>query len=148
MQWYKVKQLIEKYLSNIKDVEIIIYEPNDEVKKILKEQVNNINTILTPARAMLLYSMFSYESLGEHSSLFVANKFAWFLQRLGENLKLKFDVSHYGPYSIQIIHVLHKLNGKYIKKVIRVNIKDINKSADNINENIFLVVWFKYFAKK
>jgi len=70
---------------------------------------------LTPARAMLLYLMFQYEALGESSSLFVVNKLAWFLQRSGENLRLKFKAHHYGPYSVQLNHVLLYLNGVYLK---------------------------------
>ena len=70
---------------------------------------------LTPARAMLLYLLFQYEAMGEASNLFVANKLAWFLQRRGENLKLTFKAHHYGPYSVQLNHVLLYLNGVYLK---------------------------------
>ena len=72
---------------------------------------------------MLLYAMFYYETFGESSSLFVANKLAWFLQRTGENLRLKFEASHYGPYSVQVGHVLHSLNGKYLKGLEQMNVK-------------------------
>jgi uncharacterized protein YwgA len=59
--------------------------------------------------------MFQYESKGEPSSLFVANKLAYFLQRKGENLRLKFEPHHYGPYSPQLNHVLQYLNGTYLR---------------------------------
>lgn len=64
---------------------------------------------------MLLYLMFQYEAMGEQSSLFVANKLAYFLQRAGENLRLKFEAYHYGPYAVQLNHVLLHLNGVYLK---------------------------------
>jgi O-acetyl-ADP-ribose deacetylase (regulator of RNase III) len=123
LQWDKVKQMIEKHLSSLKDTDILIYEPSEEVKVILKNQKSLNEAKLTPARAMLLYSMFHYETFGESSSLFVANKLAWFLQRTGENLKLKFNASHYGPYCVQVGHVLHVLNGKYLKGLEQMNIK-------------------------
>jgi Predicted phosphatase homologous to the C-terminal domain of histone macroH2A1 len=125
LKWEKVKPMMEEYLSSLSDVDIQIYEPNDEVKKILKEQEVKKNAKLTPARAMLLYSMFYFESLGENSSLFVANKLAYFLQRLGEKTfnKLKFEASHYGPYSVGVIHVLHALNGKYLKGLEQMDVK-------------------------
>lgn len=71
---------------------------------------------MTPARAMLLYAMFYYESQGENASVFVANKLAYFLQRLGERSfsRLKFTAQSYGPYSPGVAHVLHALNGKYL----------------------------------
>lgn len=117
LKWDKVKPMMEKYLSPVNDIDIQIFEPNAAVKEILKQQEVKKEIKLTPARAMLLYSMFYYETLGENSSLFVANKLAYFLQRLGETSlsKLKFEASLYGPYSVGVQHMLHNVNGKYIK---------------------------------
>ncbi len=117
LKWDKVKPMIEKYLSGLQDVDIIVYEPNEQVKQILKAQNSKRETKLSPAKAMLLYTMFYYDSLGENTSLFIANKLAYFLQRLGESsLKsLKFTAHHYGPYSVQVEHMVHDLNGKFIK---------------------------------
>lgn len=114
LEWRKVKELIVNALQNL-DIEIQIYMPNAEIKKILQKEGVNKKAKLTPARAMLLYMMYNYESVGETSSLFVANKLAYFLQRRGENLRLNFKGHHYGPYSVQLNHVLVNLNGKYLK---------------------------------
>ncbi len=117
LKWEKVKPMINKYLGDLKDVDIQVYEPNEAVKELLKKQDANKDVKLTPARAMLLYAMYYYESSGENTNLFVANKLAYFLQRLGEDSlnRLKFQASHYGPYSVGVEHVLYSLNGKYIK---------------------------------
>ncbi len=117
LKWDKVRALMEKYLSPLTDVEVIIYEPSAKVKEILKRQESTKYIKLTPARGMLLYAMFYYETMGEKSSLFVANKLAYFLQRLGEKSfnRLKFKARNYGPYSVQVEHMLHDLTGKYIK---------------------------------
>lgn len=125
LKWEKVKGLIEKYLSDFTNVDIQIYEPNEAVKYLLKKQKSKKETKLTPARAMVLYAMFYYESLGENSSLFVANKLVYFLQRLGEKSynKLKFEASHYGPYSVGVEHLLHHINGKYIKGLEQMSVK-------------------------
>ncbi|MBN3584809.1 hypothetical protein JYB64_20625 [Algoriphagus aestuarii] len=53
--------------------------------------------------------------LNSFHSLFVANKLAYFLQRAGEELKLKFEAHHYGPYTVQLNHVLLYLNGVYLR---------------------------------
>ncbi|MFD0795249.1 macro domain-containing protein [Mucilaginibacter litoreus] len=117
LNWGRVKSLIEKYLSEVADVEVLIYLPNDNVKQLLKNETAKNNVNLTASRAILLYSMFYYESLGESSSLFIANKLTYFLQRLGEKSfqKLKFEAHFYGPYSVQVEHMLQNMNGKYIK---------------------------------
>lgn len=125
LKWEKVKPMIEKYLGHLTNVNIQVFEPNEAVKEILKQQDANKEIKLTPARAMVLYAMFYYESLGENASLFVANKLAYFLQRLGEKSlsKLKFEAHHYGPYAVQVEHLLHNVNGKYLKGLEQMNAK-------------------------
>lgn len=125
LKWEIVRPMMEKYLGDITGVEIQVFEPNEAVKELLKQQDVKGEVKLTPARAMLLYAMFFYEGLGETSSLFVANKLAYFLQRLGEKSlsKLNFEANHYGPYSVQVEHVLHALNGKYLKGLEQMNAK-------------------------
>lgn len=113
LQWDKVKALIVKYLGNL-DVDIRVYEPDDNIKATLQDGPAPKEAKLTQARAMLMYALFQYERSGEYASLFVANKLAYLLQRMGENLKLKFIPYHYGPYSQQIEHVLYYLNGVYL----------------------------------
>lgn len=133
LRWDKVKELIEKYLSSFSFIDIFVYEPDEAVKEILKKQETTKEIKLTPARAMLLYAMYYYETFDESSNLFVANKLAWFLQRMGENLKLKFEASHYGPYSVQVGHVLHALNGKYLKGLEQMNAKAFETIELNYN---------------
>jgi O-acetyl-ADP-ribose deacetylase (regulator of RNase III) len=125
LQWEKVKPMIEKHLAGLTHVDIQIFEPNESIKELLKKQDIKKEVKLTPPRAMLLYAMFYYDSLGENTTLFVANKLAYFLQRLGEKSlnKLNFTASHYGPYSIGVGHVLHALNGTYIRGLEQMDAK-------------------------
>ncbi|MFD1467280.1 macro domain-containing protein [Hymenobacter caeli] len=114
LDWERVRPLIEQYLGGLPTTNVLVYEPNAQVKALLQQKPAATGR-LTPARAMLLYSLFAYESLGEEASIFAANKLAYFLQRLGEPLKLQFKAHHYGPYSPAVQHVLYNLNGKYIQ---------------------------------
>jgi len=114
LNWQKVKAMMVTELSDL-DCEIQIFQPNEVIKEMLKSEASPSQKKLTAARAMLLYLMFHYESSGEQSSLFAANKLAYFLQRSGEKLKLRFEAHHYGPYAVQVNHVLLYLNGKYLK---------------------------------
>ncbi|WP_461534431.1 type II toxin-antitoxin system antitoxin DNA ADP-ribosyl glycohydrolase DarG [Sinomicrobium sp.] len=115
LDWSVVKKMIEEHLNDLR-IDIYIYEPNNHIKEILQKGKNaNPDVKLTPAKAMLLYLLFAYESKGEQSSLFVANKLAYFLQRKGEKLRLNFEAHHYGPYTVQLNHLLLPLNGIFIK---------------------------------
>lgn len=122
LQWSKVKDLIEEYLSDV-DCEIVVYQPNDEVKAVLeKEQAK-----LTPARSMMLYVLFDMVKEGEFISEFAAEKIVYFLQRFGagDQFKIDFQSNYYGPYSGKIKHVLKYLNGSYIGEY------------DSLNDNPF-----------
>ena len=114
LDWARIKQMIVKHIEPL-EVKTYVYEPNAEVKQILQSKEPSKVAKLTPARAQLLYLLFYYESLGEYSSLFSANKLAYFLQRMGEKMRLTFVAYHYGPYAQQIEHVLYALNGTYLK---------------------------------
>jgi O-acetyl-ADP-ribose deacetylase (regulator of RNase III) len=115
LKWDKVKQLMEEYLGKLSDVDIRIYEPNQSVKNILQQEDKIKEVELTPARAMILLALYKYEKFGEPASVFAANKLAYFLQEIGENLKLKFEQYAYGPYAQAMDKVLYALNGKYLK---------------------------------
>lgn len=114
LDWNIVRPMIIDQLSEL-EAQIFIYEPNAEIKGILQAEEKQQDAKLTPAKAMLLYLMFHYETIGDISSLFSANKLAYFLQESGENLRLTFRAHHYGPYSVQLNHVLGAVNGVYLK---------------------------------
>lgn len=111
LNWKKVKQLLEKHLSNI-NCDIYIYEPNESIQEVLKKE----RVKLTPARAMLLSVLYELVRNGEFVSEFSSEKIAYFLQRFGakDAFKLTFQPNFYGPYSGKVKHVLYYLNGSYI----------------------------------
>jgi O-acetyl-ADP-ribose deacetylase (regulator of RNase III) len=111
LEWFKVKALLEKYLSDL-DCIIAIYEPNAAVKEVLKKE----RVGLTPARAMLLAVLYDLVRNGEFVSEFASEKIGYFLQRFGAKylFKLDYQPNFYGPYSGKIKHVLYYLNGSYI----------------------------------
>jgi O-acetyl-ADP-ribose deacetylase (regulator of RNase III)/uncharacterized protein YwgA len=113
LDWEKVKPMITKALDGL-DVDVHVYEPNAAIKEILQGQVTKSKMELTPARASMLYCLFAFESFGEYSSLFSANKLAYFLQRMGQYLKLDFKPHYYGPYAIGVEKALYHLNGVYL----------------------------------
>lgn len=114
LDWNIVKPMIIDSLGEL-EIDIYVYEPNVQIKKTLQSEKNTIGAKLTPGKAMLLYLMFHYEAVGDISSLFSANKLAYFLQESGEKLRLKFLAHHYGPYAVQLNHVLYSINGIYLK---------------------------------
>lgn len=112
LNWVRVKQMLERHLSNLDNVDIFIYEPTSEIQEVLKKE----RAKLTPARAMLLNVLYDLVKNGEFVSEFAAEKIAYFLQRFGAEkvFNLQYKPNFYGPYSGKVKHVLYYLNGSYI----------------------------------
>ncbi len=113
LEWTQVKPMIIETLKGLPTA-IQIYEPNATIKAMLQRQSIKKEMALTPARASLLYCLFVFESFGEYSSLFAANKLAYFLQRMGQELKLDFKKGLYGPYALGVEKVLYNMNGIFL----------------------------------
>ena len=114
LEWLRVKGIIEVQLAGLA-TEIHVYEPNEHIKTQLQATTADTALSLTPARAMLLYGLFHYETEGDTISLFVANKVAYFLQRLGQPMRLLFKKHFYGPYAPQMNSFVRVFNGSYLQ---------------------------------
>ncbi len=112
LDWNKVKLLIEKHLKDVENVDFYIYEP--QVKFEQRDNVKISKAKLTPVRAMLLHLFKHYEIVDNSLNLLVSQKLAYFLQRFGEPLRLKYQKGWYGPYSHNLNKVLQAMNGAYI----------------------------------
>lgn len=146
LQWFKVKDIINYKLSNLENCDVYVYEPNGNVKEILKKE----RVKLTPARAMLLFMLFELVKNGEFVSEFASEKLCYFLQRFGakKHFNLTYSANFYGPYSGKVKHVLNYLNGSYVmgyagkdkKPFEQLNLLiDSEKEVNHyINENIEL----------
>jgi len=139
LRWDKVKPMIEAHLGGL-SVRVVVYEPSEAVKEVLRKELVK-ESHLTPARAMVMYAMYDYERMGEPASLFVANKLSFFLQLMGEPLRLQFVPHHYGPYAPQVAHVLYALNGKYLSGMEQKDAKPFEPLMLNYDRQQEVVEW-------
>jgi|26BtaG_2_1085354.scaffolds.fasta_scaffold00009_6 O-acetyl-ADP-ribose deacetylase (regulator of RNase III) len=112
LEWDKVKEILNEKLKALPEVEFIIFEPQArfEARDNIKKAVHN----LTPVRAMLLDSFEHYNRIEDSLNLLVAQKLAYFLQRIGEPLRLEYSKGWYGPYAPILEKVLQTMNGSYL----------------------------------
>ena len=110
LEWSKVRQLIVDKLSDV-DCIIYIFEPGHVAETIDKD------VKLTPARALLLYMLCRLQQEGYDATAFTAVKSVYFLQKFGaaDIFKLQFTPYIYGPYCDSVRHMLHKIDGAYIR---------------------------------
>ena len=113
LSWSEVKPLIEKELQDLTQIQIIVYEPATNITHIRAKQVPH----LTPCRAALLVLMNRYLEglLDPFVTLLEIHKLMYFLQESGQPLRLEYTKALYGPYAVNLRHVLNLLEDYYIK---------------------------------
>ncbi|MBL7004509.1 MAG: macro domain-containing protein [Gammaproteobacteria bacterium] len=116
LPWTEVKALIVKYLGEVENLEVRLFEPNDDIKA-KNIETNTVKPKMTPGRAAILALLETYRSVNYGLSKIEVQKLAYFLQEAGENLKLKFNKDNYGPYADALRHALNNMDGHYIKGV-------------------------------
>lgn len=112
LDWKEVRIRIEKTLSELSDVEVIVFEPEGapEAERMVK---NRKVPKMTPGRAALVELMHRYLDglLDPFISLLEVHKLMYFLQESGEPLGLKYQKNIYGPYAENLRHVLNAVEG-------------------------------------
>ncbi len=134
LDWPVVREQIERVLSDLQDVEILVYEPTGKYQNVAKKK--GVEK-LTASRALIAELVRRYWVLGMECSLLEIQKLAWFLERVIEKqcidnpLKLEFKSNNYGPYADKLRHVLNALDGSYLKTEKRIS-----------DANPLDVIWF------
>lgn len=122
-KWTTVRPLIVRALSDLPDVEVVVYEPTPRYQNVAKrEGVEE----LTPARALIAELIRRYWILGIECSLLEVQKLAWFLQQeieasqLEDPLNIEFSAQRYGPYADALRHLLNAMDGSYLRSEVRI----------------------------
>jgi hypothetical protein len=117
LDWQVVRPRIEAALSDMQDVDIIVYEPAPQYQNVSKR--SGVEK-LTPARALVAELVRRYWIMGIECSLLEVQKLAYFLERniqrlqLENPLDLRFEANRYGPYAPRLTHLLNALDGSYL----------------------------------
>ena len=117
LEWSQVRREIELAMSDLVDVDVIVYEPTSAYHNAPKREGLEE---LTPARALIAELVRRYGVLELECTNLEVQKLAWFLKRsivearLEDPLKLRFSANKYGPYSDQLRHLLDGLDGSYL----------------------------------
>ncbi len=115
LEWSEVRGRIEQTLSDLTDVEIVVFEPKGapEAEKMVK---NREVPTMTPGRAALIELIQRYLNglLDPFVTLLEVHKLMYFMQEAGEGLRLNYNKGSYGPYAENLRHVLNKIEGHFI----------------------------------
>ena len=113
--WAEVKQEVERALSDLQGVEILVFEPTGKYQNVAKP--TGVEK-LTPARALIAEMVRRYWVLGVECTYLEVQKLGWFLERTIQKLGLEdpfknldFTANRFGPYSDKLRHLLDGLDG-------------------------------------
>ena len=115
LYWPDVRARIEAALSELKDVDVLVYEPNGAPDTQTIARTRKVPK-MTPGRAALVVLMHRYLGglLDPFVSLLEAHKLMYFMQETGQPLRLHYTKAPYGPYAENLRHVLHAVEGNLI----------------------------------
>lgn len=114
LRWVEVQPKIEAAFEQLLDVEVHLYQPAGSPKPD-KIKIGTSRPKMTRSRALFLMLMNDYSIPGYKLSLLEVQKLAYFLQTVGEPLRLRFEKGKYGPYADNLNHVLQRLDGHFIR---------------------------------
>ncbi|HEY1133262.1 MAG TPA: macro domain-containing protein [Nocardioides sp.] len=113
LDWGVVEPLIHAKLGQLDGVEVLLFGPagapaaSDIIDR-------TAAPALTRARAALVATLGRYADVADETSPIEVQKLMYFLEVVGEDLRLDFEPHHYGPYSDRLRHVLRELEGHQI----------------------------------
>lgn len=114
LDWSEVRPLIDSAFENL-DIRVMVFEPGKAPAAQSMVKTSKVPK-MTSGRAALLGLMNRYLSavMDPFVSLLELHKLMYFMQVVGEPLKLKFKEAAYGPYAENLRHVLNAIEGHFI----------------------------------
>jgi O-acetyl-ADP-ribose deacetylase (regulator of RNase III) len=114
LAWAKVRPKIVAAFTALPDVRVLLFDPHGapEAKSM---PVRTERPKMTTARALFVMLMQQYRSLDYRLTLLEIQKLAYFLQEAGEQLRLRYEAGHYGPYAANLNKVLERTEGHFTR---------------------------------
>ena len=115
LEWAEVRARMEAELQELYGVEIVIFEPGGGPADTRVNRSTDVPA-MTPGRATLVGLMDIYLRglLDPFVTLLEVHKLMYFMQEAGERLRLRYMKGFYGPYAVNLRHVLLKVEGHYV----------------------------------
>ncbi len=114
LAWEDVRPCIERHLGELSGVRVLLFEPTGSPEA-RSMPVRTARPHLTVARALFLRLIERYAGQEYRLTLLEIQKLAYFLQEMGEPMRLRFEKGHYGPYAHNLNKVLEVLEGHFVR---------------------------------
>lgn len=110
LDWYEVRPRIEVELGGLTGVDVLLYAPDGSPDAAgMPNRTNRPTMTLGQAALIALMNRYLQGLLDPFISLLEIHKLMYFLQQAGEPLRLQFKAGEYGPYAINLRHLLIRM---------------------------------------
>lgn len=115
LPWIEVKKRILGAFSDLSIVDVVIFEPSEATADQRSNKSSSVPK-MTAGRAALIELMNRYLRglLDPSITLLELHKLMYFMQHVGEPLKLNYVKGPYGPYAKNLRHVLSSIEGHLV----------------------------------
>jgi O-acetyl-ADP-ribose deacetylase (regulator of RNase III) len=115
LNWEEVRPLIMIAFSKLPEVQVLLFEPAGAPEATLMAKAQRVPK-MTLGRAALVGLMRRYLAavMDPTVTLLEVHKLMYFMQEVGEPLKLRYRKAPYGPYAENLRHVLIEIEGYLI----------------------------------
>lgn len=114
LPWADVEPLIREAMAPLEDVKVVVYAPAGAPDSDTMP-VRTDRRPLTSQSAAILSLFERYLVPDYRLSSLEAQKLAYFLQVVGQPMRLRFEKAPYGPYAENLNHALQALEGHYTR---------------------------------
>lgn len=115
LEWTDVEPLIRTKLGQLKDVDVKLYPPTG-APAAADMRTAGPTPRMTSGRAALIELIARYSAVAvEGATPIAVQKLMYFLQEAGEELSLRYESNHYGPYADNLRAVLREIEGHYLE---------------------------------
>jgi O-acetyl-ADP-ribose deacetylase (regulator of RNase III) len=112
LDWAQVRPLIESAFSAVPEVQVLLFAPEGAPAAAqMPNKTKRPN--MTAGRAAVIGLLGRYAEMGYRLALLEVQKLSYFLQVVGEPLRLEFRPHHYGPYADKLRQVLNCMEGHF-----------------------------------
>lgn len=115
LDWAEIRPLIERELSEMTDVEVLLYAPAGAPKPIaMPNRTQRPNMTLGQAVVLALMNRYLTALLDPWVTLLELHKLLYFTQEAGVDLRLQYDANIYGPYAKNLRQLLIRMESHYV----------------------------------
>ena len=115
LEWSDVRPHIEQALRGFNDLDVVVFEPREASEPERTARSREVPR-MTTGRAALVGLMDRYLNalLDPSVTLLEVHKLMYFMQVAGQQLRLRYTKGPYGPYAVNLRHVLNQVEGHFI----------------------------------